>query len=301
MKSSPNKVNAGLALIGAGIIGGFMPILSKVVLREVSPLTLLFVSLTIMVIVLVPISWRDFVTFWEQKKKLFWFGLLWMANITLFIIGLNYTTAVASQVLYAGVPILVFILHYLLTREKVSISQIVGILLGLAGVLTFVLGSIQGTEDFGSFVGNIIIFIATLSWAIYLINSKKLSQNIHPLVLTTGSAVIAWFGSGLLMLFQEGTTGLFRLGTLSLSGWLGLLFIGLMVRVAMILLFNWGIKHGSSIVAGTMTYLSLLTTTILSTLILGEQLTVRFFIGTLLVLVGVFLTSTLPLIQKYRA
>ena len=300
MKNSPNKETAVLALVAAGVIGGLMPIFSKIILRELPPLTVLFLSVTLMLVVLVPIMRRDLPQVYLYRKSLLKFGFLWLANIALFIIGVNFTTAIASQVLYAGVPLLVFVLHYFVSREKTEVSQAAGVLLGFIGMVLFLVGSFQRTADFGSFTGNIIIFVASLSWATYLVYSKRLGQNVRPIILTTGSAIIAWVGSGILMVMLERFTGLEKLRILSLGGWLSLAFIVLFVRVAMIFLFNWGIKYGSPVVAGSMVYISLLTTGALTTVILGEHITTGFVLGAILVLTGVFFTSTLPLLQKRR-
>ena len=301
MKNSPSKEIATLALVAAGIIGGLMPIISKIILRELPPLTVLFLSVSIMLSVLLPIVRRDVPQIWLHRKNLLKFGFLWLTNIALFIIGLNFTTAIASGVLYAGVPLLVFALYYFVSREKIEVSQAAGVLVGFIGMVLFLIGSLQGAADFGSFTGNIIIFIATVAWATYLAYSKQLGQSIRHLILNTGSAIIAWVGSGILMLVLEGFTGLVKLQTLSLGGWVSLVYIALFVRVAMIFLFNWGIKYGSPIVAGSMVYISLLTTGALTTIILGEQITTRFVLGAILVLAGVFLTSTLPLLQNRKA
>ena len=123
MKNSPSKETATLALIAAGVIGGLMPIISKIILRELPPLTVLFLSVSIMLFVLLPIMRRDVPHIWLHKKNLLKFGFLWLTNIALFIIGVTITTAIASQVLYAGVPLLVFVMHYFVSREKIEISQ----------------------------------------------------------------------------------------------------------------------------------------------------------------------------------
>ena len=65
----------------------------------------------------------------------------------------------------------------------------------------------------------------------------------------------------------------------------------------MILLYNWGIKYGSSVAAGSMVYVSTITSAIVAPVILGEQLTLRLVISAALLFAGVFLTSTWQLFQ----
>ncbi len=285
-----NQALASAALILAGVIGGTVPIISKLLFRELSPLSVLFFSISIMVVVLASINRPFLQEARQQWRRLVVFGLLWTGNVTLFIVGVKYTTAVASQLLYAGVPILVLIEQYFARGEKVVIRQIVGIVLGFIGVSVLALGSLGGSADLGSLGGNLIIFLATFFWASYLVVSKRFSQHVRPMILTTASAVVAWGVSFVILLSIEGAGGFRAIGSLSAIGWLLLLSMGLVVRVGMIVLYNWGIKHGSSVAAGSMVYVSTITSAIIAPFLLGEQLTIRLAIAGALLFIGVFLT-----------
>lgn len=300
MKNFPNSILATVALIVAGIIGGLVPIISKLLFRELSPLSVLFFSITIMLVVLIPLN-RTFIG--ELKRhwqRLVIFGLLWTGNVMLFILGVKHTTAVASQVLYAGVPLFVLVEQYFVRGERIVPRQIVGIFLGFAGVFVLTIGSLRGNADLGSFVGNIVIFLGTLSWASYLVLSKRLSTKIRLMTLTTVSAIVAWAVSLVVLLLIEGVGGLAAIQSLSLMGWTLLVYMGFVVRVGMILFYNWGIKYGSSIAAGSMVYVSTITSAVVAPVILGEQLTFRLAIAAALLFAGVFLTTTSPLFKIRR-
>lgn len=291
MKSFPNsQVLASAALILAGVIGGTVPIISKLLFRELSPLSVLFFSISIMVAVLVPFNKTFLEEARRQWRRLVVFGLLWTGNVTLFIVGVKYTTAVASQLLYAGVPILVLIEQYVARGEKVVARQLIGIAIGFTGVFILAVGSLRGSADLGSLGGNLIIFLATFFWASYLVVSKRFSRHIRPMVLTTASAIIAWGISLIVLLLAEGVSGFTVIRSLSFTAWALLLCMGLVVRVGMILLYNWGIKHGSSVAAGSMVFVSTITSAIVAPFLLGEQLTLRLAIAGALLFIGVFLT-----------
>lgn len=291
MKNFPNSTLAAVALIVAGIIGGMAPIISKLLFRELSPLSVLFFSITIMLGVLIPLN-RTFLN--EVKKHwrhLIIFGLFWTGNVTLFILGVKHTTAVVSQVLYAGVPLLVLVGQYFVRGERIVPRQIVGIFLGFAGVFVLAIGSLRGNTDLGSFIGNVVIFLGTVSWASYLVFSKRLSTKIQPMTLTTASAIVAWAVSLVVLLLIEGVGGLVAIQSLSLMGWTLLVCMGFVVRVGMILLYNWGIKHGSSVAAGSMVYVSTITSAIVAPVILGETLTIRLVVAAALLFFGVLLAK----------
>lgn len=298
MKNFPNRTLATAALFIAGIIGGIVPIISKLLFREISPLSVLFFSITIMLGVLIPLNRTFFSKVKKYWRHLIIFGLLWTGNVTLFILGVKHTTAVASQVLYAGVPLLVLVEQYFVRGERIVPRQIVGIFLGFAGVFVLAVGSLRGNTDLGSFVGNVVIFLGTVSWASYLVFSKKLSTTVQPMTLTTASAIVAWGISLGVLLLAEGVGGLAAIQSLSFISWILLLCMGLVVRVGMILLYNWGIRYGSSVAAGSMVYVSTITSAIVAPVILGEQLTFRLAIAAVFLFAGVFFTSTWQLFQR---
>lgn len=291
MKSLPNSTLATVALIGAGIIGGMVPIISKLLFRELSPLSVLFFGITIMIGVLVPLNRTLLGELKMHWRHLMIFGLLWTGNVMLFILGVKHTTAVASQVLYAGVPLLVLVEQYIVRAERIFPRQIAGILLGFAGVLVLTIGSLGGSTDLGSFGGNLLIFLGTFSWASYLVLSKRFSVHIRPMTLTTASAIVAWGISLVALLLIEGVGGLAAIQSLSLMGWMLLLCMGFVVRVGMILLYNWGIKYGSSVAAGSMVYISTITSAIVAPVVLGEQLTFRLVVAAAFLFAGVFLVK----------
>lgn len=300
MKSSHDKQYlATLALIGSGIMGGLAALSSKIVLRELPPLTVLFVRITIMLLVLWPLALRytrHSLTHWRQIALL---AVFWLGNVVLFIVGVKYTTATASQVLYASVPIFVFLESFFVGGEKVRSFQVLGIILGFVGALVTVFDpAASGNGAFGSLYGNVLIFIASMSWSLYLVFSKRLSSHISPLGLTVGSASVGWILTGILMLMFEGTSGLVRLPVLSAVAFWALLFVGLGVGAAMIILVQWGVKYGSPLVAGSMVYLSTFIAAATGIAFLGEIITTRFLFGSALLLLGLFLTSTLPLLLK---
>jgi drug/metabolite transporter (DMT)-like permease len=183
-----------------------------------------------------------------------------------------------------------------LTNEKLTKAQLIGIPIGFLGAILIVLRT-NGTAGFGSMIGNTILLIATVCWSLYLTVSKRVSGNLSPLGLTIGSSFVAWIVVGILMIVREGYAGISRIPALSFAGWTALLFIALGIGVAMIFLYQWGLKYGSAIAAGSMNYLSTAVTAVAGVFVLGEHVTTPFLVGASLIIVGVFLTSTLPLLR----
>lgn len=299
MKHTPdNQFVATLALIIAGVIGGLAALGSKVALRELPPLTVLFLRITIMVAVLVPLSRGRLTHLKEHAKSIGILGLFWVGNLILYIVGIKYTTAIASGIIYNAVPFLVLLEDFLINRARVKVAQTVGIIIGLLGSAVILMGSIGGDGGFGTLGGNVLLVLAITCYSFYLVFSKRVSLHVAPLVLTAGTAIVGWVVAGLAMLLLEGTTGLRYLWGVSANGWIAILYLGLLLGVLMYLLIQWGIKHGSPLVAASMGYIGTLVAGVSGILFLGEKVSPQLLAGGVFIVVGVYLVSIMPLLQR---
>ncbi len=291
---------ATFALILSGVIGGFAAYFSKIILRELPPLTILFLRMSIMLVILLPLTYKYLPHLLKHWKQIFATGIFWIGNLILFIIGIQYTTAIASGIIYAGSPIVVLIEDHLLNQAKVDSRQIIGIFLALFGVVIVVIDSNTSGIGFGSVAGIILLLLAKMSYSTYLVISKRYSQHISPLGLTTGAAICGWVISGIVMGMYEGTSGLVKVPFLSVSAWIALLFIGILLGVVMYFLVQWGIKRASPLVAASMIYVTTFISALSGVWILGEKLTFFLFLGGIFMLSGVYFISIWPILATRR-
>ena len=130
---------AGLiALFFWVIISSVTPSIVKLALKDVPPFTLIFFRYLVALIVILPIYWRQRPKHFKRSdlRELLIVGSLGTAfNSGIFAFGLLYTSTIMAQVLYATTPILVGILGFLFLKEKINKYQIVGTLIGFAGIL----------------------------------------------------------------------------------------------------------------------------------------------------------------------
>lgn len=298
MKLGKNELTASLAILLSGIMGGLAPIAAKIALRDLSPLTVLFIRISIMVIALFPILISSRSHLRLHWKRLLILGLFWTGNVTLFIIGVKYTTSAVSQVMYAMVPIVVIILSAVFLKQKTKPIQIIGITLGLIGAILLLILSKESSNQLGSLYGNFIILLATFCWALYLVYSKRLSSHLSSIQLTTASAVVAWAVSFAFLVATEQFTWVSMVRNLTLIEIESLLFLGLIVGCVMIFLFQWGIKYGSAFLASTNVYVATLVSAVAGFYVFGEKLTGTSILGGLLLLTGLLFASVLPLLRK---
>ncbi len=301
MKNSPNNyLLAVVALIFANIIGGGGGFASKILLRELPPFTILFFRLTVMSTILLILTKDQIQHIFSHRKQLGLLGLFLAGNLSFFIFGIQFTTVIASSIIYLGVPILVLIEDWIINKKRLQVWQIVGIFFGLMGSVVILLESIGIKSGFGSLFGNILLIIAITSYSFYLTYSKRMSVHVSPLGLTTATAIVSWGVSFGLMILFEGTRGLSRVPLLSVSAWEALFFVSILLGVVMYFLNQWGIKHASAVIAGAMLYVGTLTAWASGVLFLSEKITFLTLLGGALLIVGVFFTTLMPFFISRR-
>lgn len=257
---------------------------------------MLFLRLTIMVLFLTPLFLSKAKLFINYANQLIVLGLFFVGNLVFFILGINTGTALVSGTLYASVPITVLFLSSVFNKERLSRSKITSIMLGLTGSL-IILYSAHGLGQLRNFEGAFLLFLATVSYACYLVYSKHLSFHLSPLELTSATAAVGWIVAGLAMLFDEGLSPLLRVTQLSLSGWFSLAYLGVFLGFVMYFLIQWGVKHSLAVLAASMQYVGLVFTGASGVILLGERLTGLFLLGSAFVITGLYLLTFHPFIR----
>jgi RarD protein len=93
-------------------------------------------------------------------------------NQLLFIWGVRYTTPANASLAYALTPAFVLIIAVMFLGEKLTKRKLFGIIIAMLGtiIVLFEKGLAFGSEQF---LGNIMVLLASISWAIYTSLGKK--------------------------------------------------------------------------------------------------------------------------------
>ena len=125
------------------------------------------------------------------------FGVV--VNMLFFLKGLEYTTPIHASAIMVIVPIIILILSAIILNERVTKLKIIGVILGLIGALVLTIYGKSAREADNVLLGNLMIFLNAVSYSIYVILVKKLTEKYHPLTF------IKWlFLFGLIMLIPFG-------------------------------------------------------------------------------------------------
>ena len=120
----------------------------------------------------------------KDLPKLFLLGLFGVAvNQLLFFKGLDLTTPINASIIMTSNPILVLIAANFLLKERLTLSKIFGILLGLTGALTLLF--VKSDFSFGSqtWKGDLMVFLNAASYGVYLVMVKPLMQKYKPITV----------------------------------------------------------------------------------------------------------------------
>jgi DME family drug/metabolite transporter len=192
--------------------------------------------------------------------------------------------AIAVLVTLCTAPVIVALLSLWLFREKLTSKLMLALAFALLG--TVLLVGIQPNSAGGqanTAIGVLLALLSAFGYAVVTLCSRLIAGRYHPLQsLTIG------FGTGALILLPFALLNGFVL-SYPVSGWVLLLYLGLVPTVLAYVLFLSGIRHTTATAASITTLLEPLTSTLLAWLFFKEQLGVFGLLGAMLLLGAIVL------------
>ncbi|MGB5287724.1 MAG: EamA family transporter [Ignavibacteriaceae bacterium] len=204
------------------------------------------------------------------------FGLVYWAE--------QFVPSGMAAVLFAVYPFWVVIFSYIrMPGESIGFYKIFGTLLGFAGIVIIFSDSFSG--DITSYlIGMFAVVLSGTMQAWIAVSIKKFGHHLHPLSMNFIPMVIAGFFMVLIAFFTEDLTTI-RIDENAVLSILYLAFFGSVVTFTS---FYWLIKHINLVILSLIAFITPIVALILGYIFYGEELSSRHFIGTALVLTGVF-------------
>lgn len=136
----------------------------------------------------------------KDWARFIWCGLTGVAiNQMLFIKGLTLTSTIHASLLSLVTPLLVTLFALWVLKERFTIYKALGLALGIGGSVFLILQKEASNEATNYLLGDVLIVINAISYAVYFILVKPLMQHYSPLqvirwVFTIGFFMILPFG-----------------------------------------------------------------------------------------------------------
>ncbi len=288
------KIAPFLFILFAAITGGGTSTLSKIAAVEIPPITFTFFRFLLAALTLLPFFPILKVKINKKDcKQIILISLLAAINTFLFFIGVKHTTAMMGQMLYTALPLITIIFGYILGQETITKRKIIGVAIGLCGALLIALEPIlsKGIKIESNMFGNLIILGAVSSFALYSILIRKYQKDHSPLELNIYFMVTSLVIQ-LCLLPIDLITGPAWWQTISLSGVMGILYVGTIGTGIYYLLLQYALKTSSPLATSTTLYLQPLFAIIWASILLGERLTSGLVIGSILAFIGIGLVMS---------
>jgi drug/metabolite transporter (DMT)-like permease len=91
------------------------------------------------------------------------------------------TSSIDESIVVTILPIITMILSAIFLKEPITQLKAIGVLVGASGALIIVFGGATEQVGSGNMLGNLIVFLAVIGFAIYLTMFKKLIDRYHPI------------------------------------------------------------------------------------------------------------------------
>ncbi|MBV6394307.1 MAG: putative cystine transporter YijE [Anaerolineales bacterium] len=284
-----------LSGLAAASIWGGMYVVSKVVLEVIPPFTLLLMRLLMGAAAL-----GVAIVFINRKadknaalsKETFWRSVLiglvgYGISLGFQFVGTKLSTASNGALVTSATPAFVLLFAPILLGEKTTPRRIVALVLSSLGVLA-VIDPHNAELSSSLFWGNISLLAAALTWALYSVLVRKLSQSGDLLVF---SAIMLLGGvpfSIPLSIWELNTVGVGAI-TPAIVG--GLLFLGIVATAVGMFLWNYAFAQLPAAVASLTFFAQPVVGTLLGWFFLSEKITPLFLAGGLLIGVGILIAT----------
>jgi len=286
-----NKTIIGLLCgLGAASIWGGMYVVSKVVLEIIPPFTLVTLRLLLGVLTLVIVLLIKGFPAISQKQILQVLGVGFVGygiSLSLQFIGTKLSTAANGSLVTSATPAFVLLFAWLLLGEKITSRRLLALFLATLGVIAVIdPRSAQLNPDL--FLGNLALIGAAISWALYSVLVRKVTQFTDVLLFS----MLAFLG-GLPVSIPASVWELstFGVGEITLGVVGGVLFIGIISTALAMVLWNTAFAYVDASIASLTFFAQPVVGTLLGILILGEEVTPLFLLGGILIGSGLIISS----------
>ena len=283
------KKKAILFTVLAGFLWGTSFPSIKIGLQYMSPFSFVFLRfliafLTMFSIMLVT---KNFSFNFSKNRLILLLGIINGAAYLLQYIGMVNTLAFASSLFVNLSVVWVALLSPIAIKEPLGGKKVAGVLLSLVGVVLMTTN--LDFESFGTVdvIGNLLVISAGILWAIFIIYNKPLVEETNNLIQSM--TWILFFT--LIPLLPIATFSMETVFALSWTAWITIIYTAILCWVVPYYFWLKGLKNISPVTSSIVLLTEIIVAVAVSTIFLGEILTVVSGIGAVFIIIAILLVS----------
>jgi drug/metabolite transporter (DMT)-like permease len=264
---------------------------AKLGLNYIEPFTLAFLRFTLSSLIFIPILYWLKVHRVISKRdhlRIFIIGLVLIPlNQVVFLVGQSMTSASHSSLLFAAIPIFIYILAVIFLGEKMTLRRTSGIAIATGGVYLILSGGrIEPGAKF--LLGDALVLVAVMAWAVAAIMAKAVIVK-YGAFRVTGLALV--YGSLVYIPYGLYRAARFQFGDVPWQGWFSALYLAIVVSIAAYFLWYWVLKYMEASRVAVIQNVQPIIATAVAVAMLSETVSRNFVIGGVIVIAGVILTE----------
>ncbi len=263
-------------------------------LENIPAFSLAFLRWCLVWIILFPFTYKEISKLrFKIKENLSLFFILGLTSVCIFSSftykALNYTQVINASLFNTAIPVTIILVCFLLKIEKTNIFQISGLVISVLGILAIITRldiNILLSLNFNK--GDLFMIVAIIAWGIYSAYLRKRTFDVSLLSLVH---IICTFG--LIFLFPLFLLDVIQDKTFEISSNLFFILIYIAIFPSIGSYYCWA--GAVSIIganrAGIFLSLIPLFSTILAMMFFNEKFLFFHFIGSVLIILGLFLSN----------
>lgn len=279
-----------LAGLGAASIWGGMYVVSKVILNVIPPFTLVTLRLLLGIGVLwVIIARRGGMNF-SKRQILQAVGVGFIGygvSLGFQFVGTRLSTASNGALVTSTTPAFVLLFAAWILKEPITRRRLAALLVSTCGVV-LVIDPRTAQFSSGTFIGNLSLVAAALTWALYSVLVRKVTFNLDVL-----PATMVFFMGGLCVSLPAAFFELrvIPLGHITWGVLAGVLYLGIISTALAMYLWNKAFAVLEAGLASLTFFAQPVVGVSLGALFLQEQLSLVFLVGGVLIGIGLWLAA----------
>ncbi len=268
----------------------------KLAVGHISPFLLTSLRWLVATLLVMPLAYKYLRQDWKLARRNLWFlFVLGAIGFSLFnnlmYTALQTTTAINAAIIQAALPIVIFVLNFIVYRISVNKDQLIGFTITVIGVLAVVAqGQWQLLSSLQFVAGDVLMLLAVMSYGIYsvMLIRKPALHWLSLIAILSVSAFLASLPFVALEFIDH------RAVIPDQTAWLVVVYTALFASLCAQMFWIRGIELIGANATSVFINLVPILATLLAILILGESLYWYHVLGLVLIIGGIALSQKTP-------